>query len=266
MPAHNAVSARRADTTDAYQTAVERAIRHMKLHLADPLDLDEIAEIAAVSKFHLVRVFDEITGTTPHHFLACLRIQRAKELLLDGESSITDVCMEVGYSSLGSFSKTFTALVGFSPQYFRSMPKRLNAVQFAKAVFGFLASRYQAMRPQLEGIVDGPTKPAGFTFIGTFTKGVPQGIPYSGTVLLNRGKFRIKRPVIPEFHLMAVLVPFSADLTAIMATIPVGLVASLRIQNGDNSPSVKPRLHLRPVRPTDPPIVLALPALPLHPR
>src|SRR6185369_3670497 len=130
-------------------------------HLEEPLDLDHLARIAAISKFHLVRVFDEITGTTPHHFLACLRIQRAKELLLDGERSITDVCMEVGYSSLGSFSKTFTALVGFSPQYFQSMPKRLNAVQFAKAVFGFLASRYQAMRPQLEGIVEGPPKPAG---------------------------------------------------------------------------------------------------------
>lgn len=65
-------------------------------HRADPLDLDRIAEIAAGSKFHFVRVLDQITGTTPHHFLGCLRMQRAKELLLTTESSIPDICLEVG--------------------------------------------------------------------------------------------------------------------------------------------------------------------------
>src|SRR5262245_44689729 len=116
--------AHREDTVEAYRTAVERAIRHMKEHLAEPLDLEHIAVVAAVSKFHLVRVFDEVTGTTPHHFLACLRMQRAKELLLNSETSITDVCLTVGYESLGTFSKTFSALVGVSPQVFRAMPKR----------------------------------------------------------------------------------------------------------------------------------------------
>ena len=260
-----AATAHRADTVDAYQVSVERAIRHMKEHLAETLDLDRIAEIAAVSKFHFVRVFDQITGTTPHHFLACLRMQRAKELLLTSGSSITDICMEVGYTSLGSFSKTFNALVGFSPQDFRAMPKKLNAVQFAKAIWGFLAARHSVKGPKLEGVVEGPARPRGFTFVGTFNQGVPQGIPYSGTVLLTHGTFRIKRPVDSEFYLLAVLVPFTANLTSIVATIPVGLVASLRVQNVEIDAGNKPRLRLRPVRPTDPPIVLALPALPLHP-
>ena len=74
--------AHRDDTVGAYRKAVERAIGHMKQNLAEPLDLDELAGVAATSKFHLVRVFDEMTGTTPRHFLACLRMQRAKELLL----------------------------------------------------------------------------------------------------------------------------------------------------------------------------------------
>jgi AraC-like DNA-binding protein len=237
----------------------------MKENLAEPLDLDHLAEIAAVSKFHFVRVFDQITGTTPHHFLGCLRMQRAKELLLKTDLSITDICMEVGYASLGSFSKNFNALVGFSPQDFRAQPKKMDAMQFAKAIWGFLAARYKVKGPKLEGIVEGPARPKGFTFVGTFNKGVPQGIPYSGTVLLTHGTFRIKRPVEPEFYLMAVLVPFSADLTSIVATIPVGLVASLRVRNDDLETASPPRLRLRPLRPTDPPIVLALPALPLHP-
>ena len=133
--------AHRADTVDAYQAAVERAIRYMKEHLAEPLDLDRIAEVAAISKFHLVRVFDEITGTTPHHFLACLRVQRAKDLLLKSETTITDVCLEVGYNSLGTFSKTFSELVGLSPQEFRRMPRRLTAKQFATAIWRYLAAR-----------------------------------------------------------------------------------------------------------------------------
>ena len=260
-----AVTAHRADTVEANAVSVERAIRHMRANLAEPLELDRLAEIAAVSKFHFVRVFDQVTGTTPHHFLGCLRVQRAKELLLTSDTSITDICMAVGYASLGSFSTTFTSLVGFSPQDFRAMPKKMDAMQFAKTIWGFLASRHAVKGPKLEGVVKGPARPKGFTFVGTFTKGVPQGIPFSGTVLLSHGKFRIKRPVTPEFYLMAVLVPFTANLASIVTTIPVGLVASLRVQNAEIDAANKPVLHLRPLRPTDPPIVLALPALPLHP-
>jgi AraC-like DNA-binding protein len=252
----------RADTFEAYQASVERAIRHMKKKLADPLDLDHIAEIAAISKFHLVRVFDDITGTTPHHFLACLRIQRAKELLLGSAASITDVCMEVGYSSLGTFSKTFSELVGVSPQEFRSLPKKLSAAQFATAIWRYLAARRRLKGPTIEGLVEGPKTPKGFTFVGTFTRGVPLGVPFSGTVIVGHGKFRIERPDLREFHLLAALVPLSANFTEMVVNIPISLVASLRVTEEDFSSRNKPRLRLRPLRPTDPPVLLALPALP----
>jgi AraC-like DNA-binding protein len=253
-------SSHRADTVEAYQVSVERAIAHMKTHLAEELELDGIARIAAISKFHLVRVFDKITGTTPHHFLACLRMQRAKELLLNSDVSITDVCLEVGYASLGTFSRTFSNLVGVSPQEFRAMPRRLTSKQFATAIWRYLAARGKLAGPQLEGLVEGPARPRGFTFVGTFTRGVPQGVPFSGTVMISHGRFRIERPAVPEFHLLAALVPLSANLTQMVANIPVSLVASLRVQNGENDDP--PRLRLRPLRLTDPPIVLALPALP----
>src|SRR2546425_11504786 len=223
----------RADTVEAYQKAVERVIGHMKQHLEDPLDLDQLARIAAMSKLHLVRVFDELTGTTPHHFLACLRMQRAKELLLRPEASITEVCMDVGYASLGTFSKTFSSLVGISPQAFRAMPKRLTLGQFAKAVWRFLATDRKISGQALDGRIEGPSRPRGFIFVGAFTGGVPQGVPFSGTVLVKPGAFRIERPTIPEFHLMAVLVPFTANLSAMISSLPVGLVASLRVQDLD---------------------------------
>lgn len=255
-------SPHRADTAEANQVSVERAIRHMKEHLAGPLDLDELARVAAISKFHLVRVFDETTGTTPHHFLSCLRIQHAKELLLTSGRPVTEVCMEAGYNSLGTFSKTFSELVGLSPQEFRAMPQRLTAKQFGTAIWRYLAARKKISGPAIEGVVEGPNRPRGFTFVGTFTKGVPLGVPFSGTVMIGHGKFCIERPAIPEFHLLAALLPFSASLSDMAANLPISLVASLRVKSDPDALPEKPCLRLRPLRLTDPPIVLALPALP----
>ncbi len=251
----------RADTVQAYQTAVERVIRHMQLHLDQPLDLHDWAQIACLSKFHLVRVFDEITGTTPHHFLACLRVQRAKELLLQTRESILNICLQVGYSSPGTFSNTFSNLVGVSPTQFRRLPKRLTPTLFAKAVWHFLASHPKMTGPLLEGVVESTRKLHGFIFVGAFPMGVPQAIPFSGTVLLGPGTFRIQRPQMREFHLLAAFIPLSADLSTIVTTLPVGMVASLRVQNLDPDALVRPRLRLRQLCPTDPPIVMALPAL-----
>jgi AraC family transcriptional regulator len=251
----------RADTLEAHETAVERVISHMKRHLEETFDLDQIARLAAISKFHCVRVFEEVTGATPHHFLACLRVQRAKELLLNSRASITEICLQVGYSSLGSFSATFTALVGVSPQQFRTLPKRLTPTQFAKAVWRFLASRKKVAGQALEGVVEGPRRLHGFTFVGTFTTGVPQGAPLSGTVLLAPGTFRIERPDLPDFHVLAAFIPLSADLSTIVTTLPVRMVASARVGDTEGAARARPRLRLRPVRLMDPPIVLALPAL-----
>jgi AraC family transcriptional regulator len=257
-----AADAHRGDTLEAYRTAVERAIAYMKEHLTEPLDLDQLARVAAVSKFHLVRVFGEMTGIPPRYFLACLRIQRAKELLLAPRASVTDVCFEVGYTSLGSFSNTFRELVGLSPEAFRALPKRLTVKQFASAVWGYLASDRTVSGRHLEGLVENPSQSRGFIFTGTFTRGVPQGVPFSGTVMVKPGPFRIECPDLPQFYLMAVLVPFTANLSAMISTLPVGLVASLRVSNPGNGPAEKPCLRLRPLRATDPPILLALPALP----
>jgi AraC-like DNA-binding protein len=253
--------AHRTATTDAYRAAVEHVIGHMKEHLAEPLDLDGIARVAVMSKFHLVRVFDEVTGTTPHHFLACLRVQRAKELLLHTKLPITEVCLKVGYNSLGTFSKTFSELVGIPPQEFRGLPRRLTAAQFATTVWRYLAERKKISGPVIEGVVEGPARPKGFIFVGTFASGVPLGVPTSGTVLVGRGKFCIARPAAKEFHLLAALVPLSACLAEMTVNLPISLVASLRVDNCEKNLE-KPVLHLRPLALTDPPILMALPALP----
>jgi len=256
-----ATSTHRVNTVEAYQAAIERIIHHMQGHLDEPLDLVHLAQIGCISKFHLVRVFDEVTGTTPHHFLASLRIQKAKELLLNSGASITDICLQVGYNSLGSFSRTFTSLVGVTPQQFRRLPKKLTPTLFAKAVWHYLAADQPKPKRPLEGVVEGPRKPRGFTFVGVFTSGVPQGAPLSGTVIWTPGKFRIEQPDLPEFHLLAAFIPLTADLSTIVTTLPVRLVAGFHVQRAEGETTTKYRLSLRPLRLTDPPIVLALPAL-----
>ena len=261
MIATVSTSIHRSGTLEAYQVSMERVIGYMKANLAEPLDLERLGLVAGISKFHFVKVFEESTGTTPHHFLACLRIQRAKERLLYSQSSITEICMGVGYSSLGSFSQTFREMVGVSPKELRAMPARLTLRDFAGAARRWIAGYRTTAGPQLEGEIESPSKVLGFIFVGAFGGGVPQGVPVSGTVLLRPGPFRIARPVTPEFHLLAALIPFSASLTAMVANLPLGLVASQRLHNSKSGELAKVRLCLRPMRITDPPVVIALPAL-----
>lgn len=84
-----------------------------------PLDLDEIAREACLSRYHFLRLFRDTFHTTPHQYLIQRRIERAKELLSYGRLSVTDVCFEVGFQSLGSFSALFRKCVGDAPVNYR---------------------------------------------------------------------------------------------------------------------------------------------------
>jgi AraC-like DNA-binding protein len=81
--------------------------------------LREIARALEISSFQLIRHFEAAFGITPHQFRIAARIDRAKRLLALGEHSVTEVCMEVGFSSLGSFSSSFARRVGASPSAYR---------------------------------------------------------------------------------------------------------------------------------------------------
>src|SRR5215469_12278341 len=83
------------------------------------MDLDDLAAVAGVSKYHLVRSFQATYHETPMRYLTRRRIERAQDLLRVANLTITEVCMAVGFASLGSFSSRFTALVGESPTAYR---------------------------------------------------------------------------------------------------------------------------------------------------
>jgi AraC-like DNA-binding protein len=87
---------------------------------AQPLDVPAMARAALMSPAHFSRRFRAAYGETPYSYLMTRRIERAKALLRRGELSVTDVCMAVGCTSLGSFSARFTELVGESPSAYRA--------------------------------------------------------------------------------------------------------------------------------------------------
>jgi AraC-like DNA-binding protein len=86
----------------------------------EPLDLDGLAAAAGVSKYHFLRCFAATYGRTPALYLAERRIERAQDLLRATNLTVTEVCMLVGYSSLGSFSSRFRQLVGVSPSAYQA--------------------------------------------------------------------------------------------------------------------------------------------------
>lgn len=96
---------------------------------AEQLDVSALARSASVSPSYFGRSFKAAFGETPHQYLMSRRMERAKALLRTGDRSVTEVCMDVGFTSLGSFSTQFRRLVGESPSAYRS---RTNHADLAR--------------------------------------------------------------------------------------------------------------------------------------
>jgi AraC-like DNA-binding protein len=84
-----------------------------------PLSLDQISSKACFSRYHFLRLFRQAFNKTPHQYLIERRIEKAKELLGSDDIRVTDVCFEVGFQSLGSFSSLFHKYVGHAPVTYR---------------------------------------------------------------------------------------------------------------------------------------------------
>jgi AraC-like DNA-binding protein len=85
------------------------------------LTLDKISETACISRFHFLRIFKQVFNETPHQYISNKRIESAMDLLSNTNRSVTEICNEVGFDSLSSFSWLFKQKLGFSPETFRTM-------------------------------------------------------------------------------------------------------------------------------------------------
>ncbi len=97
-----------------------RARDAMDRAYAEPLDISALAGIAYVSEAHFIRSFRATFGETPHRYLQRRRVERAMFLLRSTDRSVTDICLETGFSSLGTFSRTFADIVGEPPSAYRA--------------------------------------------------------------------------------------------------------------------------------------------------
>ncbi|HKO61893.1 MAG TPA: AraC family transcriptional regulator [Pyrinomonadaceae bacterium] len=94
-----------------------------------PLNLDDISSKACFSRYHFLRLFRQTFDKTPHQYLVERRIERAKELLRGAHLSVTDVCFEVGFQSLGSFSSLFHKQVGHAPITYREQARKTESAR-----------------------------------------------------------------------------------------------------------------------------------------
>jgi AraC-like DNA-binding protein len=96
-----------------------RARDAMDRAYAEPLDVRTVAAVAHVSPAHFIRTFRAVFGETPHRYLQRRRVERSMFLLRETDRSVTDVCFDVGFTSLGTFSRTFRDIVGETPSSYR---------------------------------------------------------------------------------------------------------------------------------------------------
>jgi AraC-like DNA-binding protein len=105
-----------------------RARDAMDRDYAQSLDVATLARIAYVSEAHFIRVFRSTFGETPHRYLQRRRIERAMFLLRETDRSVTEISLDVGFTSLGTFSRTFAEIVGDPPTTYRWRAADLRAV------------------------------------------------------------------------------------------------------------------------------------------
>ncbi len=117
-------------TTDIYQRIVAAKV-YIDDNYQDSIDLEQISKQAFLSRFHFHRLFRQVYKRTPHQYLTQKRLDKAKDLLSENKP-VTDVCNEVGFESIGSFSVLFKKEIGFAPQYYRNMAYKKKMEQLAQ--------------------------------------------------------------------------------------------------------------------------------------
>ena len=241
---------------------VERVIAAMHRSEDGALCLRTMAEIANLSPYHFARTFREVTGIPPGEFLTAVRLERAKQLLVGTDLSVAEVCFEVGYESVGTFATRFRDLVGLPPGRMRRLPEELHAA------LGHADGCYQSLPPSPEEAgfafrVHAPDLPESMIFAGLFPTAVPQGRPVVGIVLEAPGSHRLYPVPYGHYHLMAAALPRSQDPHRLLAPGDALRAGRARRPLAVRGGRVVGRVEvtLRPVRPTDPPVLVALPNL-----
>lgn len=258
-------SACREDTIASHRRAVERVITTARERLCEPISLQDMSRVAYISTFHFNRVFHQITGLPPNKFISAMRLDEAKRLLLNTHLSITDICFEVGYNSLSTFTRRFTERVGLGPREFRYLAERITPVSVESLCAHYAEVTERAtLSPSVEGFVDSAKPGEGPIFVGLFQAHIPQSRPVGGALLTSPGVFSIRTVPDGIYHLLAAALPRFSDTLGYL--LPDS--ANLSVGAGNGPVIVRQgranglfNISLRPMTLTDPPLLVSLPFL-----
>jgi AraC family transcriptional regulator len=247
----------RESTTRLHHESVKRAIDAMRGQIGQPLSLRSLARIGFASPYHFTRTFRSVTGLPPLHFLSALRLDVARTLLLHTRRKVIDICYDVGYSSVGTFTRRFTGSFGVSPRQFRALAQSPHHAMRDRQSLPSSHARL-AVTPGFSGHVVVPDGFKGIVCVGLFATPIPQSKPLACTIAAPNGDYQM--PDVPQgksfLFALGMELPIQArDCFYHDSVLRAGGQAVCI--SGDNV-SGDTDLVLRAPLPTDPPILLFL--------
>lgn len=255
------IKPKRFDTVEFHTRAIQRVITRIRQNVDEGITLTEMASLAHMSPFHFIRTFRQVTGVPPRRFLSALRIEAATRMLLETDNPVTTICFDVGYTSLGTFIRRFSCVLGVSPSKLRTSRKSpvkdlLAEPRTATHAVGPVAPQEQGLR----GRVLAPDGFAGVIFIGLFPTPIPEGKPLACAASSPEGDFTLSNVPKGRHYIFALGIPwpatvgdyFSHELTLRGGGRPVEVGADLLYTE---------EIVLRPALATDPPILVNFPTL-----
>ncbi|WP_152655944.1 helix-turn-helix transcriptional regulator [Oceanobacillus sp. CFH 90083] len=248
------------------EKAVQDSILFIQQNLDKDLSLNTLANEAAYSPYHFSRMFKRQVGVSPMYYISSLRLQLAKELLLNTAFPIRDIGLEIGQQSLGTFTTRFTNSIGMTPASFRAT--RQHSEEYMTHL---KQNRLQNPRintssfHQLSGSIHTEEAFNGIILAGLFPKPIPEGLPVRGTLIMQSDSFHITNIPVGTYFLMATAISWEMDSKTILIpheTLRARHPYPICIDGKHALPEA--RLIMRKPEITDPPILISLPLLMKH--
>jgi AraC family transcriptional regulator len=248
-----APAAAASELEKSHRDAVIRVIEVLRQGTNPGLALGEMARIALISRFHFDRLFRQIVGISPSKFQSALRIAHAKRLLLTSNLTALDVCLAVGYNSLGTFTRRFAQMVGTPPRGLRRLVSGRPVVSFPHTPGD---TEPRTGQRSISGTLRFPEGFEGFAIVGLFDTPVPQGHPLSCAVVTGDAPgFTLPAAEGDYFALSAAMSMSANSVSVLLNDVSAVGRTAVNIREGA-TPHIE--IQLRPMEITDPPIITAV--------
>lgn len=243
---------------------IEEAILYIQRNICEPLSLSQLANHVSYSPYHFTRIFKARTGLSPLYYVSSMRLQKAKDLLLNTDLTVRDIGLEIGQQSLGTFTTRFTEKVGITPSQFRKSYMQVDHyIHSLQKLSNWQENSFPFYQyATVEGTIQTAHPFNGFILIGLFSKPIPEEFPLYGTLLSSTGNFSFMNVRPGTYYLMATSVSWEMPFMDILlphTTLRTRSKAPIVVQSNSIVPHQD--ITLYPPKLDDPPILVSLPSL-----